>query len=323
MNNQVSKQYDALRQNLQKIPGVEMVSASQHMVGGGTSGQGIYRFGSDSKIYKSINEYRVLPGLCELMEFKLLAGNFFREADPGNKKYVVLNEEAVKMLGLQNPIGEKVVMFEDPMEVIGVVKDFYYNTPAQKIQPIALTCYRDYPQLIYIRFNKTINKAKAAQLVLPVFRQFDPDFLLNTNWSDVIYDAKFNGEKTLSRIIFTSTMLSLLVALLGLFAIHSFSISRRIKEVGIRKVAGSTTWEVVVLLSGNVFTRIAIAAAVALPVAWLIGQRWLEGYSNRIQIGLLLLLIPLILHTIVALLATFTISYRVATRNPVEALRYE
>jgi len=323
MNNQVSKQYDALRQNLQKIPGVEMVSASQHMVGGGTSGQGIYRFGSDSKAYKSINEYRVLPGLCELMEFKLLAGNFFREADPGNKKYVVLNEEAVKMLGLQNPIGEKVVMFEDPMEVIGVVKDFYYNTPAQKIQPIALTCYRDFPQLIYIRFNETINKAKAAQLVLPVFRQFDPDFLLNTSWSDEIYDAKFNGEKTLSKIIFTSTMLSLLVALLGLFAIHSFSISRRIKEIGIRKIAGSSTWEVVVLLSGNVFTRIALAAVVALPVAWLIGQRWLEGYSNRIQIGLLLLLIPLLLHSIVALLATFTISYRAATRNPVEALRYE
>ena len=322
-NNQITKQYEALKQNLQKIPGVEMVSASQHMVGGGTSGQGIYRFGSDSKTYKSINEYRVLPGLCELMQFKLLAGNFFREADPGNKKYVVLNEEAVKMLGLQNPIGEKVVMFEDPMEVIGVVKDFYYNTPAQKIQPIALTCYRDYPQLIYIRFNETINKAKAAQLVLPVFKQFDPDFLLNTSWSDEIYDAKFNGEKTLSKIIFTSTMLSLLVALLGLFAIHSFSISRRIKEVGIRKVAGSSTWEVVILLSGNVFTRIALAAGIALPVAWLIGQRWLEGYSNRIQIGLLLLLIPLVIHTMVALLATFTISYRAATRNPVEALRYE
>jgi putative ABC transport system permease protein len=320
---QISMQYDALRQTLQKIPGVEMVSASQHMVGGGTSGQAIRRYGNDSKISKLINEYRILPGLCELMEFKLSAGNFFREADPGNKKQVVLNEEAVKMLGLQNPIGEKVVMFDDPMEVIGVVKDFYYNTPAQKIEPIVLTCYRDSPELIYIRFNESVNKAKAAQMVLPVFRQFDPDFLLNTNWSDEIYNAKFNGERTLSRIIFTSTMLSLLVALLGLFAIHSFSISRRIKEIGIRKVAGSSTWEVVVLLSGSVFTRIGLAAGVALPVAWLIGQRWLEGYSNRIQIGLILLLIPLVIHTLVALLATFTISYRAATRNPVEALRYE
>ena len=250
---------------------------SQHMVGGGTSGQGIYRFGGNAKTFKSINEYRVLPGLCELMEFKLKDGNFFKENDPGNKKYVVLNEEAVKMLDLQNPIGEKVVMFDDPMEVIGVVKNFYYSSPAQKIEPIALTCYRNYPQLIYIRFNNTVNKAKAAQLVLPVFREFDPEFLLNTNWSDDVYNAKFNGEKTLSRIIFTSTLLSLLVAILGLFAIHSFTIPRRIKEIGIRKVAGSSTWAVVVLLSGNVFLRIGISALVALPLAWLIGQHWLEG----------------------------------------------
>ena len=323
VNNKISKHYDALKQNLQKIPGVEMVSSSQHLVGGGTSGQGIYRFGGNAKTFKSINEYRVLPGLCELMEFKLKDGNFFKENDPGNKKYVVLNEEAVKMLDLQNPIGEKVVMFDDPMEVIGVVKNFYYSSPAQKIEPIALTCYRNYPQLIYIRFNNTINKAKAAQLVLPVFREFDPEFLLSTSWSDDVYNAKFNGEKTLSRIIFTSTLLSLLVAILGLFAIHSFTISRRIKEIGIRKVAGSSTWSVVVLLSGNVFLRVGISALVALPVAWLIGQHWLEGYSNRIHIGLLLLLIPLAIHTLIAILATFTISYKAATRNPVEALRYE
>jgi len=323
VNNKISKHYDALKQNLQKIPGVEMVSSAQHMVGGGTSGQGIYRFGGNAKTFKSINEYRVLPGLCELMEFKLKDGNFFKENDPGNKKYVVLNEEAVKMLDLQNPIGEKVVMFDDPMEVIGVVKNFYYSSPAQKIEPIALTCYRNYPQLIYIRFNNTVNKAKAAQLVLPVFREFDPEFLLNTNWSDDVYNAKFNGEKTLSRIIFTSTLLSLLVAILGLFAIHSFTISRRIKEIGIRKVAGSSTWAVVVLLSGNVFLRVGISALVALPLAWLIGQHWLEGYSNRIHIGIFLLLIPLAIHTMIALLATFTISYKAATRNPVEALRYE
>ena len=322
-NNQITKHYEALKQSLEKIPGVERVSSSQHVVGGGTSGQGIYRFGGASKNFQSINEYRVLPGLCELMQFNLLTGNFFRENDPQNKKYVVLNEEAVKMLAFQNPIGEKVVMFDDPMEVIGVVKNFYYNSPAQKIQPIALTCYNNNPQNIYIRFDATVNKSKASQIILPVFRQFDPEFLLNTTWCDDIYLSKFNSEKTLSQIIFTSTLLSLVVAILGLFAIHSFAISRRIKEIGIRKVAGSTTGSVVVLLSGNVFLRIAISALFALPIAWLIGQYWLDNYANRIQIGFYLLLIPFLIHTLMALLATFLISYKAASRNPVEALRYE
>jgi putative ABC transport system permease protein len=323
VNNQISKHYDALRQNLMKISGVEMVSSAQHTIGGGTSGQGIYRFGENDKTFKSINEYRVLPGLCELMEFNLKNGNFFRENDPANKKYVILNEEAVKMLDLKNPIGEKVVMFDDPMEIIGVVKNFYYSSPAQKIEPIALTCYRYYPQHIYIRFSPTVNKAQAIQSILPVFRQFDPEFLLSPSWSEDLYNAKFNGEKTLSKIIFISTLLSLLVAILGLFAIHSFTISRRIKEVGIRKVSGSSVWSVVVLLSGNVFFQIGISAFISLPITWLVGQYWLENYSNRIQIGLLLLLIPLIIHMVIALVATFAISYRAATRNPVEALRYE
>ena len=323
VNNQISKHYGALRQNLLKVPGVEMVSSSQHMVGGGCSGQAIHRFGESEKTFKLINEYRILPGLCELMDFKLREGNFFREDDPGNKKYVVLNEEAVKLLGLQNPIGEKVVMFDDPMEVIGVVKNFYYGSPAQKIDPIVLTCYRNYPELIYIRFNPTINKAKATQSVIPVFRQFDPDFMLVPKWSDDVYNAKFYGEKTLSKIIFTSTLLSLVVAMLGLFAIHSFTISRRIKEIGIRKVSGSTVGAVIVLLSGSILQRICISAAIALPAAWMIGQNWLEGYSNRIDIGFLLLLIPLAVHTLIALLATFLISWKAATRNPVEALRYE
>ncbi len=160
-------------------------------------------------------------------------------------------------------------------------------------------------------------------MILPVFRQFDPEFILNTTWCDDIYLSKFNGEKTLSQIIFTSTLLSQVVAILGLFAIHSFAISRRIKEIGIRKVAGSSTGSVVVLLSGNVFLRIAISALFALPIAWLIGQYWLDNYANRIQIGFYLLLIPFLIHTLIALLATFLISYKAASRNPVEALRYE
>lgn len=160
-------------------------------------------------------------------------------------------------------------------------------------------------------------------MVIPVFRQFDPEFALNSNWCDDIYLAKFNGEKTLSKIIFTSTLLSLIVAILGLFAIHSFAISQRIKEIGIRKVAGSSIWSVVILLSGSVFMRIGLSALFAIPTAWFIGQYWLDSYANRVQVGLLFMLIPFLIHTLIALIATFLISYKAATMNPVQALRYE
>lgn len=319
---QITNHYDALKQGLQNIPGVKMVSSAEgNLVGGATSGEGIYRYDDNSRSQKSIRGCRVFSQFSDVMEFNLKEGNFFKENDSRNDKYVVLNEEAVKMLGFQHPVGEKVVM-DKPMEVIGVVKNFIFESPAEQVAPIAFV-YSKNPRYIYIRFEPSVNKMKAISLILPVFRKYDPDFVLNSTWSDDIYDGKFSREKNVARIIFTSTLLSLIIALLGLFAVHSFAIARRIKEIGIRKISGSTTWSIIVLLSGKVLLRSGISAVISLPLAWIIGRHWLETYSNRIQIGLLLLLIPLIIHTLIALLATFLVSYKAATRNPVEALRYE
>jgi putative ABC transport system permease protein len=322
-NDQLISHYDALKQDLQKIPGITRVSAAQHIIGEGTSGQGILRFGDNSNDYKTINEYRISSGLCELMEFKLSDGKYFKENDPANKNSVVLNKEAVKMLNLKNPVGEKVVMHGNPMEVIGVVENFYYNSTAWQISPIVLTSAFDRPRYFYIRFDSNINKAHAAQLVLPVFHKFDPEFILNSTWSEDIYNGKFAGEKKMAKIIFTSTLLSLFIAILGLFAIHSFIIAQRIKEIGIRKVSGSSTWSVVALLTGKVLLEIGISAAIAIPIALYFGNSWLHNYSNRISIGVFLVLIPVIIHAAIALITTITVSYKAASRNPVESLRYE
>ena len=324
VNEQIMNHYEALRESLGKVAGIEAVSSSHHVVGGGTSGQGIYRYGDSEKNYKTINEYRILPGLCELMEFRLADGRFFADNDHQNAKSVVLNEAAVKMLDLHgSAVGQKVVMFDEPMEIIGVVKNFYYDSPASTIKPIALTCYSREPKNIYIRFNKTINKAKAIGMVLPVFRQFDADFALNPSWCDDIYDSKFNSERMFSKVILASTFLSLIVALLGLFAVHSFMAERRTKEIGIRKVMGSTSFAVVSMLSVNIIEWVGLAGLIGMPVAFWISMRWLQGYANRMHLGLALILVPVIIQVLMALFVTIAISMKASFSNPVKALRYE
>ncbi|MFT3737608.1 MAG: ABC transporter permease [Breznakibacter sp.] len=324
LNNEVSTQYPVIKEELMKIPGIKMVGASQHLVGDMCSGQGIRRWGQGKSEQKSIEEYRIMPHLCELLQLELKEGRFFTANDPRNKDCVVLNETAAKMLNIPDPVvGNQVAMFEQPMEIIGVVRDFYYDTPANKIKPLVLTNYRNYPQNIYVRFDDNVGKQKATRLIAPVFKQIDRDFIPNTRWAEDYYQAKFDTERTLLRIVLTGTLLSLLVAMLGLFAVHSFTISRRIKEIGIRKVSGSSTWSVVVLLSGNVCKRITVSALFALPIAWLLGKYWLDAYSNRVAIGILVLLVPVVIHALIALLATFFVSWKAAMRNPVEALRYE
>lgn len=318
----ILEQYTALRQNLLSVSGVEMVSSAHHTVGRGGSGQGIKNYGG-MESSKSVNEYRIMPGLCELMEFELIDGRFYREGDAGNPSYIVLNQEAVKILELDDPIGKQVVMFQDPLEIIGVVKDFYYASPAEKVQPIVLTMYRSSPYIIYIRMNSNISKGEAKNIIEPVFKQIDPEFVMITSWADDIYNQHFETEQHIYKVVSISTLLSLLIAMLGLFAIHSVLIARRIKEIGIRKIAGSSIGQIVFMLSNKIAIWILLAAVIAVPIGWIAGQRILQIHTNHININLFILLIPVLIQLFIGLMATVIISYRAATQNPAKTLRYE
>lgn len=319
----IGSHYPALKESLEKLPKVKKVSASQHVVGGKTSGQAISLFGASDGKSKSIDEYRILPDLCELMQFELVEGRFYRSDSPLNKTSVVLNEEAIRMLGITGPaVGQKVVMHGQPLEIIGVVRNFYYTSPAAAVAPIVLT-YTDRPQVIYVRFDPSVPKADMVKMVLPVFRQFDSEFFMNAQWGDDIYYGKFDKEQSLSNVIAAGTLLSLIIALLGLFAIHSYSASRRTKEIGIRKVFGESSWSLLSMLSLNVIKWVAIAGILAIPISFFATRSWLENYTNRINIDLILLALPVLLQVILALAATMLVSLKVSTRNPVEALRYE
>lgn len=324
LNDQIASHYEALRRDLEKLPKVQMVSAAQHTIGGGTSGQGIHLLGSTDQDIKTINEYRIMPGLCELMKFEFTEGSFFGENDSVNKSSLVINEAAAKMLDISgSAVGKKVVMFEEPMEVIGVVRNFYYDSPAQAVQPIALTCYQNVPNNIYVRFDPMLQKNQAAQMILPVFRQYDPEYIINPRWCDDIYENKFEKERSLSEIATASTVLSLIIALLGLFAIHSYTASRRTKEIGIRKAFGSNSWSIIYMLSNEVVKLIVIAGIISVPISYYIARTWLENYANHTAIGWLLLLLPVLVQLVFAALTTALVSVRVSLRNPVEALRYE
>ena len=153
LNEQLIDSYPALRDRLLNIPGVEQVAASGHFIGSGYSGQGIRKYGDSSSQSKTISEYRILPGLCNLYEFTLIQGRFFDPARISYRSGVLLNEAAVKMLGStpEAIVSESVTMWEDPMEVLGVIKDFHYESAANDIEPLMFTAYSDRIRNIPIR----------------------------------------------------------------------------------------------------------------------------------------------------------------------------
>jgi putative ABC transport system permease protein len=316
--------YETLRQEMKALSQVQATAASQHMVGGGCSGQGISLVGEEDPTARSINEYRVLPGLCEIMKFELVDGSFFSEESPFLRESVIINEAAARMLGISgSATGKKVVMFENPLEIIGVVRDFYYDTPSKVVEPLVLTGYATYPAVIYIRFNPALAKSDAIASILPVLKEIDPNFTLNPVWCDEIYSRKFNNERSMSEIVKASTVLSLIIALLGLIAIHSYSAARRTKEIGVRKVFGETTISVMMRLSLDVVKWIAVAGVVAIPVAMYISSSWLSNYANRTPVGILVIAAPVLLQGLFSILATILVTARASAQNPADALRYE
>lgn len=320
-NRTISGSYDAVKQELLANPDIEMVSAGHHQIGGGVSGQGIKRFETDPSLL-FVNEYRVLPGLCELMRFQLVEGEFYKETTQDSIPQIVLNEAAVKALGFESPVIGQEVFFRKKMKIIGVVKDFYYGNPTKKIEPILLTRV-EYPAIFYIKVRNGVNRIDAEQTISDVLKQFDPDFTLTSIWSADLYVNKFKDLKINERIILLASVLSVLIAMLGLMAMHLYSTIRRTKEIGLRRINGASRSSIFKLLSANVIKWVLVAGVLAAPVTYLIAHEVFKQYDNSITLNWMVFVIPIIIQGITALLTTSGVTLRALSVNPVTVLKQD
>jgi putative ABC transport system permease protein len=317
--------YSSLKQELLKTPGIQDVSGGDHVIGEGCSGQKIALLENRTN-QLSINEYRIIPGLCKLMRFQLVEGAFLKENLPEDSPQILINQSTVKLLELQSPVTGQHVLYKDTeVEIAGVVKDFIYGEPADPIQPLVLSnCFEaDKPSEVYIRFDKNINRATAQALAQKVFQQFDSAFILNPEWSEDIYLKKFDGVKTQSKLVSIACLLSVFIAMTGLLAIHLYTAVRRTKEIGIRRINGANPWEIFALLSGNIVKWVILAGIIALPVAYYVASDWLNNYANHTPLGWAVFVLPVLIQCLVAIVTTSGVSLNVLSRNPVEALKSE
>ncbi|MDR2816399.1 MAG: ABC transporter permease [Proteiniphilum sp.] len=321
LNNTIGKSYDAVKQELLSIPEIKQASGSHHLFGGGCSGQGISLPDNKEGQY-SIYEYRIMAGMCELMEVELIEGAPFKENAPDSIRQIILNETAVKMLGLSLPATGEVVNYQGPAEIIGVVKDFYYDNPVNKIQPLVLSRVST-PVFLSIRFREGTDRRQAMEKTSEALRRFDPDFIINPVWSEDIYTEKFSAFTTISKVITIASLLSIFIALLGLVAIHLYTTIRRTKEIGVRRINGAGSRAIFALLTGDIVKWIAIAGVVAAPVIYYIGQNLLNEYANRISLDWTIFAFPVFFQCIAAILATSGVNLWALHQNPVNALKKE
>lgn len=316
--------YSAIKQELLKLPEISSVSASHHLPGGSGSGQMFRMYGSDAKNTKDFNQYRVRPDYFKTLGIEFVEGKAFDKNQIENCRGIILNEAAAKSLNVDKPLGKLVWFHQAKYEIQGIVKDFHYASLHEKISPLMFTCFSRNAQIEYVLLKvKTKNINKLLLKVKESFRKIDP---VTTNYHQFIDDVcrdRYQQEERSQALTTYSSVLSILLALLGLYALTLFIVQKRTKEIGIRKVSGASVMQITSLLFSTFAKWLGLAFIISIPIAWYIMNHWLEQFAYKTQIGVLPFLISGLITALFALIVVATQTWKAATQNPVESLRSE
>ncbi len=249
---------------------------------------------------------------------QLARGRFFSNAPSGSQsEKVVVNETAVRALGFDQPIGKHL----DNREIIGVVKDFHARSLHAPIGPVALICNPARFEYLFIKL-KSADAAVLASLTR-AWNRIAPDYPFDFAFLDQRIDNLYRADQRLGSVVNVFTLLALLIANLGLLGLASHLITRRRKEIGVRKALGARMTQILLMLSRELILGVAWAALIACPVAFFALNHWLHGFAYRISLGIGVFALSITLTFGIAWLTISYLAIRAARANPVDCLRYE
>ncbi len=280
----------------------------------------------------------VTSDYLQTMGLELLEGRDFREGESENS--IIINEAFVQEYGFEDPLNAQIPgkNFEGPHEIIGVIKDFHFSSLHEKIEPLMLTCgfgnYRsgitrlssyNWPP-IYNRIVVQSNTGDFQQLEQTLSNTWfavSPQKPFNMTFYEDILATKYEQEQRWSKVFDYASIFSLGIAWLGLIGLTQLSVKKRIKEVGIRKVLGSSSWNVSVLLSRQFLLLTGIASVISWPIAWYGLSRWLDTFEYKIDLGLSWFVLAAAIVVGVTFLSVWLQTFKTANMNPVKSLRVD
>jgi putative ABC transport system permease protein len=255
---------------------------------------------------------------------KLKDGRDFSKDFATDSTGVILNEAAVKRMGLKNPVGELLKKSGVERRVVGVIPDINMESPFKAVSPLAILFVKDWVNIICVRINPNVAASDAIKKMQPIFDKYNPGFAFDYKFSDLEYAKKFNYEELVGNLSFIISILAIFISCLGLFGLASFMAEQRKKEIGIRKVLGASITNIWSLLSQDFVKLVIIACLIAAPIAYYAMSNWLETYKEyKINIGAAVFIVVLFLALAITLLTVSFQAIKAAIANPVKSLRTE
>jgi putative ABC transport system permease protein len=242
---------------------------------------------------------------------------------PADKHGIILNETAIREFDIPSPVGKLIfnAKGQNPAEIIGIMGDFHYKSLHYKIEPLLFIWTSP-----GFRANIKVSSANIAATLKNIEKEFKNIYgseIFGYHFLDETYFQQYKSDEQLATVIGYFTGIAILIACMGLFALSSFMVTRRTKEIGIRKTMGATIQTIYLMLSWDFMKWILLAVIIACPIAWYLMNQWLQTFAYHIELGPDIFIIAALMAIGIALLTITWQSLKTARANPVEALRYE
>ncbi|MCS3737142.1 ABC transporter permease [Mucilaginibacter dorajii] len=323
---EINKQYQPLKNDLLASGVVTNVAESENAITHLYISNGGFNWsGKDPAIQEQFTSMAITSDFGKTVGWKIAAGRDFNEAFLSDSSGFVVNEAAVKFMGLKHPIGEIVDWVGNAkFKIIGVVKDMVNQSAYDAPQPTLFYLPRwQHLSNVNIKINPRVSAHDAIARIRTIFKKYDPSTTFNYQFIDEAYAKKFNNEERIGKLASCFAGLAIFISCLGLFGMATFMAEQRVKEIGVRKVLGATVLNLWQLLSKDFVVLVVISLLIATPVAYYFMHTWLQNYEYRTHIAWWVYAITAIAAIAITLATVSYQSIRAALANPVKSLRSE
>ena len=261
----------------------------------------------------------------QIYEIEKVKGRFFDSDSEADKYYkVLINETAMKKFGFSrdNVLGKKIGTGKNAMEIIGLVRDFHFNSLHEKIAPLVITNYDKWSYRASVKLKGDMI-SQGLKHVEKTFKRLSPGYPFNYNFIDKRFDSFYKKEERLGEMFIFFSAVAISIAVLGIFGLTAFQAKKRFKEIGIRKVLGAEPKNIIVILTKSILLLILISNLIAIILNVAIMQNWLTNFPFRINLSYLPYIVGFFISAFVTLFTVWIISYKAANQNPVDSIKYE
>ena len=326
-----TSKHEVLAAEIENLTGViSLAKADKLPFYGGNSTWGFDWEGKNPEKRVLINQMRVSPSYFETLGIQLTEGKTFSpifekviNVEEQKRFEVILNQEAIRSMEMENPIGKYFGLGDEiRASIVGVTNNFNFQTLKMGIEPMLLTPLIENPNVLIMRVNSA-EFVQTIDEIKNIWAEIIPQMNCEVGFFDDQLESMYNSETRISGLFKYFTFVAIFIACIGLFGLSVYATERRKKEIGIRKINGSNVSEILALLNKAFVKWVVISFVIACPFAWIIMNKWLENFAFKTTLSWWIFVLAGILALGIALITVSWQSWRAATRNPVEALRYE